>query len=274
MRRNYSQRPLRNNFFNSPAVAQQLSQQYPDTVPARPMNWLIAVAFIVAGIAVSAIHLIFQSSFITLWQLVAFLLLGLGMAVIRSTAPGAKQRLSFALAILVAVVLFAGWAMVLKLSHHLPWSRLFVWLAAFLFPVMVMEAWRQFQAVTVKNQPRWFYSRDIPETPPFAYLENCPLRLRVVNGNGVEEEFKTEAPLSMPLGQAFFYAVKEGRTQPEWEQYFLLPDGRAAAWAFFTPGLLYGKSYLYPHETLKENQLKPSALVVAQRLQTPDATQS
>lgn len=236
----------------------------------RSAGWLVAAVFLAAALLAGAVQVYGKYSGIARVEPLTFLLIGLGFAAAQRRMPLGKP---VGVYLLIALLLLAGWTVLSKTAGELNWSRLLTWLAAFLLFPVVVEAWRQFNAVTVGSRPVWVYSLEIPDSQPFAYLENKAVRLRVLSEDGLHEEFPANAPLSMPLGLIFFYAVKEGRSKEEWERYFVNEDGRPAAWAFYTPGLVYGRKYLFPYETLDENDVEATSVIVAERLEKSVAVQ-
>ncbi|GAA4728884.1 TssN family type VI secretion system protein [Flavisolibacter ginsenosidimutans] len=250
---------------------QAVEQPYADgteeeTVQTAKGNLFLPLLLFVAGLALGCAPLFYKSGSLALLQLIGFLLLGFVYAIAvqwrRSFAKGEAFRtaLFFAFALLVITGLAC------YLTKTLNVADLFAFAGAFLLPCTVAEAWRLFRLLAVAPKPVWQYDSAIPEEAPFAYLEKKPLRIVVLNGDEIPEEYSVAVPLSLPLGLAFFYAVKQDRSREEWQPYFLDEDGRSYSWQFYTKKPGFWKTYLQPGETISENNISARSEIVAERL--------
>lgn len=218
------------------------------------------------GLAAGCAPVFFKSHLVGLLQLSAFLVLGVLYALLVQTLFSATQggeafsgAVFFALALFIAVGLFS------YLAGALQALQLLYFFSAFLLPVAVAEAARLYTVLAITPKAVWQYAAVIPEEAPFVYLENKPLRMRVSAADKTEE-YTSLAPLSLPLGLAFFYAIKDARSRAEWLPYFLNDEGRPYAWVFYNRRFGFWKSYFNPEETLAENRIKAKTVIVAERL--------
>ena len=218
-----------------------------------------------AGLLAGCAHVFSASKVVGLIQLSSFLLLGIAYAAwMQKTVTEGSEALAgagfFTLALLVAVGLFSYFAGALN------FGQLLLFCCAFLLPSAVAEASRLYCTLATAPRQAWIYSDEIPEEPPFVYLEKKPVHIKLHLESGAEEARDSLAPLSLSLGLAFFYAVKEKRHRDEWRPYFLAENGRPYSWVFYTTRFGFWKTYLHPNETLFENRLRSNSVVIAQRL--------
>lgn len=220
-----------------------------------------------AGLLLGCAHVFLASKNIGLLQVSGFVLLGIVYAAwMQRMMAGADNgeiflaAVFFTLALLVALALFCYFAGAFR------GGQLLVLACAFFLPSTVAEAGRLFSAFADAPAQAWVYSAEIPDEPPFVYLEKKPMQILLQLENGAVESRTSMAPLSLPLGMAFFYAVKEGKSKEEWQTYFVNESGRPCSWVFYKKRLGLWKTYLHPYETLFENRLKSASKLFAERL--------
>jgi MFS family permease len=235
--------------------------------PARSRT-LLPVLLFIAGMGVGCAGLFYKNNSVELWQLTAFLVLGLVYATSvqpRSLSSGATFRTAFFFALAFMVIT----ALASYFVKTPAFGMAFLFAGAFLLPCTVAESWRLFRLVVVGPKPVWRYAKETPDEAPFVYLEKKPFRILVFSGDEIPEEYDAVVPSSLPLGLAFFYTVKHERSPEEWRPYFLDKDGRPYAWQFYEKKTGFWKSYLQPNETVSENNIGTRSVIVAERLNNP-----
>ena len=236
-------------------------------------NLFLPLLLFVATLAVGCASLFYKNHLLALFQLAGFLLLGLFYAtgVQRRGNPASSDAFGAALFFAFLFLVITGIACFFAKTLNV--ADLFVFAGAFLLPCTVAEAVRLFHLLAVAPKPVWQYEKGIPEEAPFAYLEKKPLRIVVLNGDEIPEEYSVAAPSSLPLGLAFFYAVKQDRSREEWQSYFVDEEGRSYKWQFYAKRPGFWKSYFQPGETISENNINAGSVIVAERLSSAFANE-
>src|SRR5829696_5887810 len=119
-------------------------------------------------------------------QIAVYFLLGMGFTFFTyknwrsQSASGASLIFISAFGIAFLCCLFA------LLRMHLPVLRAVPYGAAFLLPIVVYQSWLQFVSIPKLQRPLYYFSKDQPFASGIAYVENIPVKIKII-GDGIEE---------------------------------------------------------------------------------------
>lgn len=222
------------------------------------LSAVIFTACLLAGCA----HFFYHHRYMPLAQLSSFLLLGCFYAVFM------QKKRSFSHALFLTVALFVSLSAFYFFKKAFEVVDIISLVSSFLLPNIIMEAWRLFHSISSQRKNYWSYSTEIPSEPLFVYLENKPLRVKLLVDNNDSWMILSAAPLTLPLGMAIFYILKKEVefNSGDWHKLFIDENGMPYKWLFYKKQGLE-KIYFKPEETLIENKIKSNTLIVAKRIE-------
>lgn len=248
-------------------------QPYPDemqeTTERSKGGHTVALALLFGtALLAGCVHLFYQHPLLEPAQWSGFLILGFVYVRLRTGYwPATDGHEAFTDAVYFVLVLVLALGAFTFFAGAFQWQNLLLCGGAFLLPATVAEAARLYDQLSASPKPVWQYAKDIPDEPPFVYLEKKPVLFHLKTAGGAGQ-YPSQAPRSFPLGLAFFYAVKAAETGDNWRPFFIAPYRKPHRWVFYTQrfGL---KIYLNPYETIFENRIRSNSVIVAERLDAP-----
>jgi|GEM_PF-6472523 len=179
-----------------------------------------------------------------------------------SLATG-KPALAFLLALLVCGVFatyqyfFAKWPVTVVVAA----------VSAFLVPFFIFESWLRFVSIPAVHPSLWYYRPDLPPAPKVVYLENTPIKIKVITAGKASKKISVSTPVQIQLGLAFYYAALGHAAGKEFS--FLDEDGQPYGWAFYIERFGFWRKNLDPDETLYDNGVKPKSVIIAECITHP-----
>ena len=230
---------------------------------AIPFVALLFIACLVTGCA----HFFYNGRFIFLMQLCTLLLLGcVYVNFMHKKDIDADGNDAFIYSLFIAIAMLAALSAVYYFAGRLQFMNIVYFSSAFLLPGVIMESWRLFIDLPSGQKQVWFYAKEIPEEPLFVYLENKPVRVKIIIDDIPPFTVLTAAPLTLPLGMAFFYILKKEDGSRHWLKQFVKEDGRPYGWVFYSTNYGLWKTYFNPEENLHRNGIRSNSLIVAKRI--------
>ena len=250
--------------MNNPTYTHQLEDKM--GYNKRGIVFFIALIFAITFLAGCA-HFFYRSRFTPVVQLVSFLIFGcLYVAFMWKNFVLKKDSLPIALFLTAALFVSLGIFYFMKGSFR--FVDILSLTSAFLLPSVVIEAWRSFTTGLTADRPVWSYSKDIPESPVFVYLENKPVRVKLLIESLEPVTISASMPLPLKLGLAVFYIIKKDieENAGQWSRFFIRENGEPYKWLFYTDTGGIMKTYLHPDETVSDNKIRSHTLIIAKRL--------
>lgn len=196
-------------------------------------------------------------------RLASFLLLGLVLATTFqrwTTIPGNNFPVFFVIAVCIQLVVAAFSFVTKKFGVFANLS----YVAAFLLPLVIIQAWRVFLSIPRVEPSPWFYSGDLQAKPRLVYLENTQFRIKVKTPGGKSFKISSAAAAQSKLGTAFCYIAKE-QNDAGWKRIaFTDESGQPRGWLFYTLSFGFRKKYLDPEESLYDNNIRSNATIIAE----------
>ena len=175
-----------------------------------------------------------------------------------SALAASKPAISYLIAILVCIVIAVYHYAVLKA----PLSLIVPMVSAFLVPFIVFESWLRFVAIPDVQPELWFYQANLPPAPKVVFLDNTPVKMKVITAGGSVQKISVSSPAQIQLGLAFYYAAA---SQGAGKDIMLVDEnGQPYGWAFYTMRFGFWKKNFDPNETLYDNGVKPKSVIVAE----------
>lgn len=225
-------------------------------------NTFLLLLLMISCIAFGCGILFYRGGEPYLVKMCSFLLLGFVFAT--ATQTKIETANSF-VPVVLAIAIQAVVIVVAIIARHFEVSSQLVFFAAFLLPVFVMQAWKQFVLIPRRAMRTWHYSSDMPQKPPFVYLDGRPILFKILLPSGVTAMVRSEAPGQMQLGMAFYFAVQDQDEEMKSDLSFVDEQRQPYKWMFYMPG--FGrKKYLDPEENLYENGVSAKSMIVAERV--------
>jgi hypothetical protein len=222
----------------------------------------------VACILVSCAHFFSESRFIVTMQLCCFLLLGLAYATIvqkKLAIIDAKEAFTSSLSLAVSILFTLG--IFYFFTGSLQLVKIISFSCTFLLPCIIIEAWRSYNKIPTLYKHLWFYSKEIPPEPIFVYVDNKPLRFKVIKEACRPKMVSCMAPVSLKLGMVFYYSLKEGNEFKKTTSLFMNATGEPYGWAFYISKYGLFKKWLQPGDTLSESKVRSNTMIVAKRIE-------
>jgi len=218
----------------------------------------------IACVAAGCVHLYYDEPFITILQMCFFILLGslfAGFMHKRNSIFGKMGTLRYTVSLATGIVATLSVFYIYKNNFEL--ATIIYLGCSFLLPCIVMEAWQQFINIPAVPKQAWYYSTDLPQEPPFVYLENIPVQIKLIKENRKPRLVSSIAPVSLNIGMMFYYAMKEPADSHRPGSLFVNENGKSHGWIFYISRFGLWKKYLVPGDTLFDNRIKPKQVIVA-----------
>lgn len=140
-------------------------------------------------------------------------------------------------------------------------------IAAFAVPTVIARAYAAYAAISGADKSVWYYTTEQPEKPPFVYIQNRPVRVRVIANGDTSLKFTGSVPLRVPLATAMYYLMKSGAAQYGKPLYMATENGKPFGWVFYTETSLGSRIHLDPSRSVDENNVAPRSVLIAQRIE-------
>jgi hypothetical protein len=236
------------------------------TVQSKKSILFFTVIIFAACLLAGCVHFFYQVHYLQVVQLGGVLLLGIAYAAFMQK-KSVEEREIFSTALFLAAGLFISLSIFYFFKGRFQFLEILLLSSAFLLPSVIMEAWRTYNFILSKHKPSWVYSKDMPDEPLFVYLENKPVRVKMLIDDHAPVVISSVAPLSLKLGMAMFYIIKKEVQDSggKWRAVFLGEDEQSHKWIFYTRNF-FKKTYFNPEDTLFENKIRSNTLIIAKRL--------
>ena len=139
--------------------------------------------------------------------------------------------------------------------------------SAFLVPFFIFESWLRFIAIPAVHPALWYYRADLPPAPNVVFLENTPIKVKVITAGKANRTISVSSPVQLQLGLAFYYAASANAAGREIS--FLDENGQPYGWAFYIERFGIWRKNLDPDETLYDNGVKPKSVIIAECIKHP-----
>lgn len=180
-----------------------------------------------------------------------------------SPLAGSKPGAAFFLALLICGVIASYHYLFIKSSV----TVIAALIAAYLVPFFIFESWLRFVSIPAFHPSLWYYRSDLPPAPKVVFLENTPIKIKVITADKTSYKLSVSSPVQIQLGSAFYYAAS-GQSAGK-NITFSDENGQPYGWAFYRERFGFWKQNLDPDETLYDNGVKPKSTIVAECIVHP-----
>jgi len=231
-------------------------------------RWIVIFVFLLFAVCLftGCVHFFYKGNNVRLIQLGAMLLLGSFYAgFLQRKMPTMDERSAYAIFLCIGMPLTL--CALYFFAHRFQAFNIISFGAAFALPYVLVKSWQSFAALKSAPKSLWYCSKDIPAKPMFVYLENKPMRFKLITEDHRVQMFEAVAPLQLQIGLVFFYMIKGEKTSETLDRFFFKDNGRPYGWVFYVPQFFgLRKKYLDPHENLFDHKIKSDTLIIAKRV--------